>query len=404
MIDFLWQAHHRLIAATDTRRKRFIYPELQQPARLIGIVGPRGVGKTTLLLQYLKTHYYDQNAAFYFSADNTYFNENSLLHFIDQTLQTSTISTFFIDEIHKYPNWNQELKNLYDAFPKLKIIFSGSSSIDLITGTYDLSRRVHLIHLPGLSFREYLNFTLNKDYPSVTFETLLTDHQKIAAELTHSTTILRHFEDYLLFGYYPTVLDSGRELLYASLANIIEKAIYEDIAQFYNLKTGYLSHFKRILNFLASIPPGQAKTNTFASRLGIDNKTVDHYLEILAKTNLIKKLDPETHGTQALSKPAKLYLDNTTLLAALNMLLASTLDKGTLRELAFLQFTQGANLTAYYPKQGDFSIHDTLFEIGGKNKTGQQLKNSKAPKFIVKDDLLVGYGNVIPLYLFGFLY
>lgn len=404
MNDFLWQMHHRLVKDTVTEPRRFVYPQLSSQARLIGVVGPRGVGKTTLLLQHLKNEYDPYNQAFYISADNTYFNENSLLEFVHQMLQRHDIQCFYIDEIHKYPNWNQELKNLYDAFPNLKIIFSGSSSINLLKGTYDLSRRAQLVELPGLSFREYLNFKLNTQYEALSLDHLVNNHQAIAADLSHSMTILRHFEDYLLFGYYPNVFDIGQDLIYSTLGNVVEQSIYEDIAHFYNLKTHYLSHFKRILNFLATIPPGQIKTNTIATRLGLDNKTIDYYLDILHKTRLIYKLFAATQGSRALSKPSKIYMNNTTLLAAFNRQLNQNINSGTLREIAFLQAFYGTQHQVYYPKQADFEVHDMIFEVGGPNKGHKQLQQSNQPTYIVQDNQVIGFANTLPLYLLGFLY
>lgn len=403
MSEFLWQAFHRLIAETDFENHRFLYDKLNLKHHLIGITGPRGVGKTTMLLQIIKEKYYQKNDAFYFSADNTYFNETSLLTFIDELYQKKAIRTVFIDEIHKYPRWNQELKNLHDAFPNLKIVFSGSSSIDLIKGTYDLSRRAKLYHLPGLSFREYLNIKTNNDFPSITLEELLTNHQKISARLSKLSTLLMYFDEYLSLGYYPIVF-KNRDNIYDAISNIIDKTIYEDVANFYNLKTANLLYLKRILNFLASSQPGEIKTNTLARHLHIDNKTVQHYIEILQQTGLIKLLYPVAQGNQLLVKPNKMYLDNTTLLTTINTLLSGLLVLGTQRELVFLQFIKGAGINVFYPYIGDFQINDIIFEIGGKSKKWQQLENHKGEKYLVKDNILVGFGNEIPLYLFGFLY
>lgn len=403
MNDFLWQTYHRLISDLKPTRHRFLYNELNLNHRLTGVIGQRGVGKTTLLLQYIKNELYEQNEVFYFSADNVYFNETSILSFVSDLYQSQNIHIFFIDEIHKYHNWNQELKNIYDSFPKVKVVFSGSSSINLIEGTYDLSRRAKLHHLPGLSFREYLNLTTDHQFDPITFQELIEHHQKLAAHFSQVSTITKHFEEYLLFGYYPIVFQ-GRDHLYEAISNVINKTVHEDIAEFYNLKTSNLNHFKRIINFLASIPPGEIKTNNLARHLGIDNKTADHYLAILEKTGMVKPLFPVASGNQILTKPAKIYLDNTTLHAAVNTFLFEQLDQGAQRELFFLQSTSGAGIKAFYPKEGDFQIKDTIFEVGGKNKTWKQLAAYKGKKILVKDNLLLGFKNEIPLYLFGFLY
>lgn len=401
--DFLWQTYHRLIAEINITHKRFLYSQLNLNHRLTGIIGARGVGKTTLLLQYIKEHLYSQNNAFYFSADSIYFNSTSILEYIEQLYHIQGITIFFIDEIHKYKNWSQELKNIYDAFPAIKIVFSGSSSIDLIEGTYDLSRRAKLLYLPGLSFREYLNFKTGSQFEAVDFQELVDTHQKIATRLSSLATISQHFKEYIEFGYYPIVFEN-RDDLYQALANVIEKTIYDDIASFYNLKTENLSHFKRIINFLATIPPGKVNSNNIAKNLHIDNKTAAHYLEILSRSGMIRVLFASAHGNQILRKPEKIYLDNTTLLSAVNVLLSTKSDLGTARELVFLQLMDGAKLPVFYSEIGDFAINEIVFEIGGKNKTGQQLKECDGKKIVVKDNILIGTKNEIPLYLFGFLY
>ncbi len=404
MNAFLWQTYHRLIAETDTAQHRFLFQHIDLAHRLTGIVGARGVGKTTLLLQYLKEKLYADSQSFYFSADNIYFSQVSILSFVDKLYQQQNIRIFFIDEIHKYENWNQELKNIYDSFPKVKIVFSGSSSIDLIKGAYDLSRRARLLYLPGMSFREYLNIKTASHYAPISFDDLLLHHQKIAAKLSQISKIASHFEAYKTMGYYPMVFQ-WREDLYPAIANIIEKTIYEDIANFYKLKTENLSCFKKIINFLATIPPGEVNTNNISNHLGVDNKTTTNYLEILSKTGLIKMLYPVATGHQLLSKPAKIYLDNTTLLAGVNTFLSEKIDIGTQRELLFMQFLKGAGLPVFYPKIGDFQVNEVVFEVGGRNKKMHQLASVKHyKKMVVKDDILVGFENQIPLYLFGFLY
>lgn len=403
MNDFLWQTYHRLLANLESKPRRFIYEQLSINQRLTGIIGPRGVGKTTVLLQFIKDKLYDQGQTFYFSADNTYFNEQTILAFVDELYTRQNIKYFFIDEIHQYPRWSQELKNIYDAFPEIKIFFSGSSSIDLIEGTYDLSRRAKLLHMPGLSFREYLNMKTGSQFSPIDFDDLLDNHMAIASQYSQAVTLLSYFSEYLRFGYYPFVFE-GRDNLYHALETVIDKTIYEDIANFYTLKTNNLVHFKRILNFLASIPPGNITTNNIAKKLQIDNKTVDHYLYILQRAGMIKTLYPMAHGNQHLSKPSKIYLDNTTLLTAINTFLSEDLNTGTMRELFFLQSVCVKKTKLFYPAKGDFAVDKHIFEVGGRNKTWEQLKAFEGSKYLVKDDILIGSKNEIPLYLFGFLY
>ena len=170
MIQFLHETYERLLEGVGTNTHRYLFEQFHLDNRLTGLIGPRGVGKTTLMLQYIKEKIVNKKNVFYVSADNIYFSDNTLLGFVNELFQTEDIDCFFIDEIHKYPNWNQELKNIYDSFPNVKLIFSGSSSIDLVKGSYDLSRRAKLFYLHGLSFREYLLFSTQNNYPVITYE------------------------------------------------------------------------------------------------------------------------------------------------------------------------------------------------------------------------------------------
>lgn len=403
MNEYLWQTYHRLIEESHVEKQRFLYAQFDTNSRLSGLIGPRGVGKTTMLLQFIKQHLYQSEKVFYFSADNTYFNETSVLEFTNELYQTYGIRYLFIDEIHEYPNWNQELKNIYDSFPNLKVFFSGSSSIDLTTGSYDLSRRAQLHYLPGLSLREYLNISLGLNIAPVSFDELLENHQEIANGLSKIQGLRLHLLSYIESGYYPVVFEA-RERLTEILDSIIEKTIYEDVAKFYKLKTPNLIHFRRIINFLATIPPGEIKTSNLAHHLQIDHKTADNYIDILKRASLIKVVMPSAHGNQILTKPSKIFLDNTTLLRSINVLLDRTVDLGTQRELFVLQHLTGANQKVFIPKVGDFKVDQVHIEIGGKNKTAKQLQTVSGKRIIVKDDIFLGYGNTIPLYLFGLLY
>lgn len=403
MNDFLLRSYHRLINELDAPYRRFLFDKITLNERLVGIIGPRGVGKTTLMLQLIKSRLLESGQAFYFSADNTFFNETSILEFVDELYTQSDIRYFFIDEIHKYANWSQELKNIYDSYPNAKVFFSGSSSIDLVSGSHDLSRRAILHYLPGLSFREYLSIETEQPFEAYDLETLKSEHVAIASQLSSTEKLMSHFEQYLQYGYYPIVFEA-KESLYQALQAVIDKTIFEDIGNFYHLKTANLSHFKRILNFLASSPPGKVSVGKLARHLQIDNKTAEHYLAILEKTGLVKFLYSYAHGNQLLTKPNKVYLDNTTLLYAMNAYLSSDIEVGTVRELALFQFAKGAGLPIFHADKGDFILGKMEIEVGGKNKTTKQIKDVKGEKCLVKDGIGIGSKGVVPLYLLGFLY
>lgn len=407
MIEFLNETAERLISSVQTETYRYLYPHFEINNRITGLIGPRGVGKTTLLLQYIKNHLYSTKKVFYFSADNIYFNSNSLLEFVSQLFREKGIDIFFIDEIHKYKfgDWSQELKNIYDAFPAIKIIFSGSSSLDLVHGSYDLSRRAKLYYLQGMSFREYLNFKNNSDIQPIPFAKLMEMYQSQNRMLSNIPMITGLFKEYLQRGYYPFFFEEDQDIIsyYEKLSQVIEKTISEDIAQFYNLKTNYLAYLSKILNFLATIPPGEVNIHNLAKNLSIDDKTIFNYLLMLDKTGLIRIIYPYANGNPALRKPEKLFLNNTTLLASINYFLGRTIDKGALRELFFIQSLENAGISVFYSKEGDYRTEAFVFEIGGKNKTRKQIKNI-SNSFLIKDDILVSSRGEIPLFFFGFLY
>jgi predicted AAA+ superfamily ATPase len=393
---------YSLLEQTQFKRFRYLYTELNLKNRLLGIVGARGVGKTTLMLQYIKNNLSDQlSQSLYFSADHIFFANNTLAAFVHDAYFNNNIKYFFIDEIHKYKNWEQELKNIYDSYPKVKVMFSGSSSIDLVKGVYDLSRRAILKHLQGLSFREYLNFTTDSEHETILPKNILAHYQDLDRKFLSIEQLKRHFNLYLERGFYPFVLTDEEEY-YQRINQIIEKTIYEDIANLYKLKTENLHFLRKILSYLATIPPGKVNTNNLAKNLGVDNKTAFHYLSILEEVGLVHLIYPRAAGNQLLRKVEKIFLNNTTLHYALNEQLSNSIDKGTIRELFFIQSLRNSGIEVFYNKQGDFLAMDTIFEMGGKNKTNHQIRGTSG--LLIKDDILSSTKGTIPLYYWGFCY
>jgi uncharacterized protein len=404
MSEAIFATYHRLIDELEVPTYRYLYDSFDLSARLTGLIGPRGVGKTTLLLQYIKNRVERINDAFYFSADHIFFNKVSLFDFVRDLYEAEGVSLVFIDEIHKYRNWSQELKNLYDAFPRIKIVFSGSSSIDLVGGTHDLSRRGVLYYLRGLSFREYLNFKTSENHPSMDLASLLESPIKTASNFSQISRLRAQFKHYLEDGYYPFVFEQSGHY-YQQLTNVIDKTIFEDIANHYDLKTANLHYFKQILYFLSTIPPGEISTHNLSRNLRVDDKTALHYIRILQSTGLVRLLHSPQRGSRLLRNPAKAYLDNTSLLHAICSDLGQEVDRGTVRELFFLSALQDAGESVFYDKKaGDFQVGDTVFEIGGKNKKTTQIRQVEERAFVVKDDILTGGKRTLPLHLFGFLY
>jgi len=401
MDAFLQETFQRLLDNTDLSFKRYLYHTFQ-PGRLTGLIGARGVGKTTLMLQHIKEMLVRDHKVFYFSADSIYFRQTTLLEFINDLYRLEGHRIFFIDEIHQYVNWSQEIKNLYDAFPDIKIIYSGSSMLELVKGSHDLSRRATLYHLRGMSFREYLNFSEQRQEPSISFEALLNNPKQFNS-LGQINTVLGLFKKYLATGYYPFIFDDPHTY-YERVMRVIDKIIFEDIPSYFDLKTHNLHLFKKILSFLATIPPGEVNTHNIAKNMGVAHQTIFHYLTILHQVGLIEMVYPFEGGNQSLRKPQKIFLHNTTLLYALQQFIGEPLSQGTVRELYFIQTLRDAGQHVYYSKQADYRTKDTIFEIGGKNKTAKQIAELTIPAYLVKDDVLVASQQTIPLLFFGFTY
>ena len=404
MIEHLRETYRRLLAETTTQSYRYLFDSFEVGDRLVGLVGPRGVGKTTLLLQYIRDCVSNPAETFYASADHIYFNKIGLLEFVRELYTMEGTRLFFFDEIHKYPRWEQELKNIHDSFPAVRVVFSGSSSLCLTKGSYDLSRRASIYRLQGLSFREYLNLRTGTALKPVSLDMALSDPEGITASLSEVPKLLGVFRNYLQEGYYPYVLE-GSPRYYDKILTVLEKTIYEDIGTHYHLKTENLHHFKKALYFLATIPPGDLNVHKLGSSLGVDDKTALNYLQMLQDAGLVRTLLSDARGHALLRAPAKMFLDNTTLYHAICQGLGQPVDIGTARELFFLTSVQNAGQPVFRSEQGgDFRIGDCVFEVGGRGKSGRQISKSAKRGFVVKDDVLVGSKLSIPLYLLGFLY
>lgn len=402
MITNLVSIYKRLLQHTNFTHHRYIYSGFNLKNRLTGLIGPRGTGKTTLLLQYIKENL-DIDDCIYTSLDNIYFSQNNLIEFVNELYDLYGVRYFFFDETHKYPNWNQELKNLYDSYPDIKIIFSGSSSLDLIKGAYDLSRRGVIYRLGGMSFREYLLFNDIADIPSITFSELIENRGKYESEIGSIKKILGHFKEYLGRGYYPFLLEDI-ESYSQKIQRIIEKTIYEDISNHYKLKTENLINFKKIISYMATIPPGELNRNSISKNIGLDNKTIQNYLEILQETGLIQLILKNKSGSNLLKKTEKIFLDNPDIYKSTSEEIGFETPIGTLREIFFIKMMLNSGCMIHFSEIGNFSVNELNFEIGGKNKDLKQIKNNLENSYLVKDDILTGSKYAIPLYLFGFLY
>ncbi len=369
---------------------------------ITGIVGSRGIGKTTLLLHHALKNGALEGKALYASLDHLFFLDNPLMPLIDQLYKETDVRLLYLDEIHKYENWTQILKNSADIYPDLRIVFSGSSTIDLLHGKYDLSRRVTLIPLQGFSFREYLEFTLNRTFPSLTLPTLMADHVAFANALD-VPEVLKEFKRYLRVGYYPFFKTLSQDWeKFQAIENTTQKTIYEDIAIFKSLKTPTLAVLEKLYKYVLISPPGELSASKLANTLSKDFESVSEYLSLLKQAGLIRFLWPKPTGKAALRNPAKMYPDNTNLMYANHFTSPEDQWIGKVRETFALNQLQNAGASVYCPDTGDFQIGDLMLEVGGKNKTRKQIQHLDNA-CLLTDGVLLGSKGVIPLYLLGFL-
>jgi len=403
-MEKLIQDYQRLLGDLEPVYKRNIYKNLQSDHRITGIVGSRGVGKTTYILHFLKKNYAQSQEALYVSADDLYFADNTLVDLAEKFISLYNGHLLCIDEIHKYPNWAQELKNIYDKHRKLKIIFSGSSSIDLIKEKYDLSRRATLRFLPGLSFREFLEMKTENSYPILSVPEIIAGKNVSVNSITKTPRLFGLFQEYLSTGYYPLFreFDNERDLLEA-LEGVIEKIIHTDIASYYSLKTSTLPLFRKILYFIYTSAPSSININRIAKSLKKDHTDIANYLEMMRESGLLRYLLLDKSGHALIRNAEKVYLSNTNLAYALEKSTGKKIEKGQIRELFFITSLDNAGLKPFYSKCGDVKLDDYIFEIGGKGKDSSQIRDCKNA-YVVADGILFRDINKIPLYLFGFLY
>ena len=382
--------YRALLDRTDTTLLRYLHPKINWENRIVAILGARGVGKTTLLLQQIKLNY-DITKALYVSADDFYFSTNTLYDLAYQ-FQLNGGENLFIDEIHKYPNWSKEIKMMYDNLPKLKIVFTGSSILDLYKGTDDLSRRVITYHLQGLSFREYLNLSQGLSLKRYSLEEILQNK----VELKGIELPLMHFKNYLKQGYYPFFNEPDYT---QKLNNILNMTIETDIPMYAKMNVSTAYKLKLLLSIIAKSVPFKPNFTKISELVDVHRNQIVDFLYYFEKAGISMQLRDKSEGLRMLGKTDKIYLDNPNLMYAIG---STATDIGNVRETFFLnQMSLEHTVTSHF--SADFQIDDAIFEVGGKSKTKKQIFDLKNA-FIVKDDIEYGYMNTIPLWHFGMSY
>ena len=375
--------------------KRFLYETIDFNSKLIGIIGARGAGKTTMLLQYLKETDLKDDEKLYISCDHPLVAIKPLFDIAKEAYKYG-IKLLVIDEIHKAKNFSIELKNIYD-FLDIKILFTGSSAISLEKSKVDLSRRALIYNLPELSLREFINLKTSLDFRAFKLEEILNNHINIASSILKKIRPIKYFNEYLDYGAYPYFLE-GVKSYNQRLIEIVNQTLREDIAIIYKVKLKNIEILQKILEIICSSEPYEINYEKIASMAKISKNTLKQYLYYLEKASLARRVGGKIGGNRYILKPDKLYLHNPNLFN----ILCDEAKIGTKREVFFASMLNFYNLT--YPKKGDFLVNSKyLFEIGEKNKSFNQIKDIKN-SFIASDNIEVGFGNKIPLWLFGFLY
>lgn len=398
-MEQLQAQHLRLLSHLPTLYIRGLKEKINWDSRLIGIRGARGVGKTTMLMQYILQKYgTNPQLALYASLDHLYFTRHSLLDLAEDFHKLGG-QCLCLDEVHKYPGWSREIKNIYDGFPDLQIVFTGSSLLNILNAEADLSRRCVSYDMQGLSFREYLLFKENLSLPIIPLDDLL------ARPLEHSQCILqeckplRFFNDYLKEGYYPFFLEKNIDYL-TQVQKIVNLILEIELPQLGNVDIANIRKLRSLLSVVSSGVPFAVDISKMAQTAELNRNTIISYLAHLNRAKLLNLLYCDSHNLKRMQKPDKIYMENCNLLHALSF---SKVDVGTQRETFFV------NQLAYYhrieyAKNGDFLIDDKYtIEVGGQSKDGKQIAGVHNA-YIAADNIEYALGNKIPLWLFGFLY
>lgn len=388
-MEKLFEFFNKKIQETPLSFRRYKYAEIKWEARSFGLVGPRGVGKSTMLLQYIKEHL-NLSETLYVSADHLFFSTNSLVDLADRFVKMNG-KHLFIDEIHKYAGWSRELKQIYDTHSELQIVISGSSILDIYRGMADLSRRVPIYEMQGLSFREYLALFHGIEVPAYTLDDILS--QKVQLPVAHPLPL---WDDYLRRGYYPFGRDAEYEM---ELMQVINQTMEVDIPQFLETSATIGRKLKQLLMVVAQSVPFKPVMQKLADVTGISRNNISDYLLHMERAGMISQLRDSTGGIRGLGKVEKLYLDNPNLIYTLSPRQA---EIGNVRETFFMNQMRVRH-DVINSSISDFEIDGITFEIGGRKKGQKQIES--APRgIIVKDDIETGYANVVPLWAFGLNY
>ena len=375
---------------TTSSFHRYMYDQISWESRMFGLVGPRGVGKSTMILQYMKKHR-EERHMLYVAADHLYFSSHTLVETVDEFAKEGG-EQIFIDEIHKYENWSRELKQIHDSHPDLKVGFTGSSVLDIYKGYSDLSRRAPIFMMQGLSFREYLALFHSIEAPVYSLDDILSQQARLDA-VSHPLPL---FREYLQRGYYPFSADSDFNM---RLRQVINQTMEVDIPQYANMNASTGRKLKKLLAVIAQSVPFKPVMDTLAAVIGVSRNVLPEYFLYMEQAGMIGQLRDDTGGIRGIGKVEKVYLDNTSLAYLLGR---EATDIGNIRETFFYNQMRVTH-DVISSRISDFEIDGKTFEVGGKRKGKKQITDA-AEGYVVRDDIEVGNGNIIPLWAFGLSY
>ena len=369
---------------------RYMYSQVSWQTRMFGLVGPRGVGKSTMILQYIKEHR-DSHKMFYASADHLYFSSHTLVELVDEFAKEGG-EQIFIDEIHKYENWSRELKQIYDSHPDIKVGFTGSSVLDIYKGYADLSRRAPIFMMQGLSFREYLGLFHQIEVPTYTLKDIIEQKAKLPG-INHPLPL---FRDYLMRGYYPFATESDFEL---RLRQVINQTMEVDIPLYAKMNVSTGRKLKKLLAVISQSVPFKPVMDSIATIIGVSRNVLPDYFLYMEQAGMIGQLRDDTGGIRGLGKVDKVYLDNATIAYLLG---GKSADIGNIRETFFYNQMR-VTTDVISSRLSDFEIDGKTFEVGGKKKGKKQISGA-SEGYVVRDDIEFGSGNILPLWAFGLTY
>lgn len=369
---------------------RYMYDRVIWEDRMIGIIGPRGVGKSTMVKQFILSHP-DRQDWLYVSADHTYFSSSTLTDLADEFVKEGG-RYLVIDEIHKYHGWSRELKQIYDSHAGLNVIFTGSSILDIKKGSADLSRRVLIFEMQGLSFREYLKLFKNIDLPVYTLDEILAHKVTLPSDI-HPLPL---FREYLTRGYYPFCSLPGYDI---RLQQVIAQTMEVDIPQFAGMNVSTARKLRKMLDIISKMAPFKPSFMNLATELKVSKNDVPDYMLYLEQAGMIGQLRDDTGGIRGLGKVEKVYIDNPNLM---NVLAGDEPDKGNMRETFFFNQMRVSN-DVISSRISDIRIGDITFEVGGAKKGKKQLAGAETG-IVVRDDIEYGYHEFVPLWQFGLNY